>query len=128
MEDDEHLNAFLDAYAGREDMARSSLLFKRYKMREELDKIEPVRHSILWWELSHIITAANNWQVYLCKDPNHFIWFCETQLGYFHFSQLKLRYSNKTNNPNDSPSKRMFGLFSCGAGVHNGSDHINVMI
>ena len=82
MEDDEHLDAFLDAYASREDMARSSLLFRRYKMREELDKIEPVRHGILWYELSHIITAANDWQVYLCKDPNHFIWFCETQLNY----------------------------------------------
>ena len=34
--------------------------------------------------------------------------------GYFHFLLLKLGYSNKTNNPNDSPSKRMFGLFSCG--------------
>ena len=63
MEDDEHLDAFLDAYASREDMARSSLLFSRYKMREELDKIEPVRHGILWYELSHIITAANDWQV-----------------------------------------------------------------
>lgn len=82
MEDDEHIDAFLDAYASREDMARSSLLFKRYKMREELDKIESVRHGILWYELSHIITAANDWQVYLCKDPNHFIWFCETQLSY----------------------------------------------
>ena len=82
MEDDEHIAAFLDAYASREDMARSSLLFRRYKMREELDKIEPVRHGILWYELSHIITAANDWQVYLCKDPNHFIWFCETQLNY----------------------------------------------
>jgi hypothetical protein len=51
-------------------------------MREELDKIEPVRHGILWYELSHILTAANDWQVYLCKDPNHFIWFCETQLNY----------------------------------------------
>ena len=82
MEDDDHLDTFLDTYASREDMARSSLLFKRYKMREELDKIEPVRHGILWNELSHIITAANDWQVYLCKDPNHFIWFCETQLNY----------------------------------------------
>ena len=82
MEDDEHISTFLDAYASREDMARSSLLFRRYKMREELDKIEPVRHGILWYELSHIITAANDWQVYLCKDPNHFIWFCETQLNY----------------------------------------------
>ena len=82
MEDDEHIDAFLDAYASREDMARSTLLFNRYKMREELDKIEPVRQYILWMELSHIVSAANDWQKYLCKDPNHFIWFCETQLNY----------------------------------------------
>ncbi len=82
MEDDEHIDAFLDAYASREDMARSTLLFNRYKMREELDKIEPVRQYILWMELSHIISAANDWQKYLCKDPEHFIWFCETQLNY----------------------------------------------
>lgn len=82
MEDDEHIDAFLDAYASREDMSRSTLLFNRYKMREELDKIEPVRQYVLWMELSHIISAANDWQVYLCGDPNHFIWFCETQLNY----------------------------------------------
>ncbi|MBQ8880745.1 MAG: helix-turn-helix transcriptional regulator [Oscillospiraceae bacterium] len=82
MEDDEHIDAFLDAYASREDMARSTLLFNRYKMREEIDKIEPVRQYILWMELSHIISAANDWQKYLCKDPKHFIWFCETQLNY----------------------------------------------
>ena len=82
MEDDEHIDAFLDAYASREDMSRSALLFTRYKKREELDKIEPVRQYILWSELSHIISAANDWQVYLCDDPNHFIWFCETQLDY----------------------------------------------
>lgn len=82
MEDDEHIDTFLDAYASREDMARSSLLFRRYKMREELDKIEPVRQYILWMELSHIISAANDWQVYLCKDPHHFLWFCQTQLTY----------------------------------------------
>ena len=34
--------------------------------------------------------------------------------GYFHFLLLKFGYLNKTNNPNASPSKRMFGLFSCG--------------
>ena len=82
MEDDEHIDAFLDAYSSREGMARSALLFHRYKNREELDKIEPVRQHILWMELSHIVSAANDWQEYLCKDPNHFIWFCETQLGY----------------------------------------------
>ena len=82
MEDDEHIDAFLDAYASREDMSRSTLLFNRYKMREELDKIEPVRQYVLWLELSHIISAANDWQVYLCDNPNHFIWFCETQLNY----------------------------------------------
>ena len=82
MEDDEHLDAFLDAYASREDMARSMLLFSRYKMREELDKIEPVRQYILWQELGRVIGAANDWQEYLCKDPKHFIWYCETQLNY----------------------------------------------
>ena len=82
MEDDEHISAFLDAYASREDMARSMLLFDRYKMREELDKIEPVRQYILWQELCRVIGAANDWQEYLCKDPKHFIWYCETQLNY----------------------------------------------
>ena len=82
MEDDAHIDAFLDAYASREDMARSTLLFNRYKMRGELDKIEPVRQYILWMELSHIVSAANHWQKYLCKDPEYFIWFCETQLNY----------------------------------------------
>ena len=82
MEDDEHIDAFLDVYASREDMARSTLLFNRYKMREELDKIEPIRQYVLWMELSHIISAAKDWQVYMCKDPEHFIWFCETQLNY----------------------------------------------
>lgn len=82
MEDDEHIDAFLDAYASREDVTRSTLLFNRYKMREELDKIDPVRQYILWQELEHIISAANDWQEYLCEDPKHFIWFCETQLNY----------------------------------------------
>lgn len=82
MEDDDHIDAFLDEHASREDMARSSLLFNRYKMREELDKIEPIRQYVLWFELSHIVSTANDWQVYLCQDPNHFIWFCETQLHY----------------------------------------------
>ena len=82
MEDDEHIGAFLDTYSSREDMARSMLLFNRYKMREELDKIEPIRQYILWQEIDRVIGAANDWQEYLCKDPKHFIWYCETQLNY----------------------------------------------
>ena len=82
MEDDEHIGAFLDTYSSREDMARSMLLFNRYKMREELDKIEPIRQYILWQEIGRVIGAANDWQEYLCKDPKHFIWYCETQLNY----------------------------------------------
>jgi len=82
MEDDDHIDAFLDAYSVREGMDRATLLFNRYKKREELDKIEPVRQYILWVELSHIVSAANDWQEYLCKDPKHFVWFCETQLNY----------------------------------------------
>ena len=75
MENDDSIDAFLDMYASREDQSRSTLLFGRYKMREELDKIEPVRQFILWYELEHILTAANDWQEYLCKDAAHFKWF-----------------------------------------------------
>lgn len=82
MEDDEHIDAFLEAYASREDMSRSRLLFNRYKMREELEKIEPIRQYILWYELDGIITSANDWQEYLCQDAAHFKWFSETQLNY----------------------------------------------
>lgn len=82
MENDENIDAFLDAYASREDMARSRLLFNRYKMRGELEKIEPIRQFNLWYELEHIVTAANDWQKYLCKDYAHHKWFCETQLNY----------------------------------------------
>ena len=82
MESDDNIDAFLDMYASREDQSRSTLLFGRYKMREELDKIEPVRQFILWYELEHILTSANDWQEYLCKDAARFKWFCETQLNY----------------------------------------------
>lgn len=82
MENDENIDAFLNTYASREDMSRSRLLFGRYKMREELDKIEPIRQFNLWYELEHIVTAANDWQEYLCRDYAHYKWFCETQLNY----------------------------------------------
>ncbi len=82
MEDDKYIDTFLDAHASREGMDRSTLLFNRYKMREELDKIEPVRQYVLWMEISHLVSAPNDWQEYLCQDPKHFIWYCETQLDY----------------------------------------------
>lgn len=82
MEDDEHIDAFLDVYASREDMSRMRLLFGRYKMREELDKIEPVRQFNLWYELSGIISWTNDWQEYLCEDAAHWKWYSETQLNY----------------------------------------------
>ena len=31
--------------------------------------------------------------------------------GYSYFRPLKLEYPKKTNNPNDSPKRRTFGLF-----------------
>lgn len=82
MENDEHIEAFLDAYASRENMGRATLLFNRYKMREETEKIEPIRQFILWHELEHLLSAANDWQEYLCKDAGHWKWFSETQLNY----------------------------------------------
>ncbi len=82
MENDENVDAFLDAYASREDQNRSRLLFNRYKMRGESDKIEPFRKFLLWFELEHILTATSDWQEYHSKDAKSFKWFCETQLNY----------------------------------------------
>ena len=81
MEDDEHIDAFLDTYSTFEDISRHALLFERYKMREELDKIEPIRQFILWNKLGGI-TAANDWQEYLCQDAAHWKWYSEVQLDY----------------------------------------------
>ena len=44
--------------------------------------LSPVKHRICVNTYRMEISAANDWQVYLCDDPNHFIWFCETQLNY----------------------------------------------
>ena len=53
-------------------------------------------------------------------------WSKDRGIGYFHFLLLKLGYSNKTNNPNDSPNKRLFGLFSCGRSGRIRTDGIEV--
>lgn len=82
MEDDAHIDAFLDRYASVKDTERPALLFYRYKMREEMDKIEPVRMFILWQKIADIISIPNDWQTYLCEDAAHWRWYCETQLNY----------------------------------------------
>jgi len=81
MEDDEHIDAFLENYSTDWDISRSALLFRRYKIREELDKIEPVRQFILWQVLGDT-ASANNWQEYLCQDAAHWKWYSEVQLDY----------------------------------------------
>ena len=96
MENDERIDAFLDDYASRENLSRPRLLLNRFKMREELDKIEPLRQFNLWYELEHIVTAVNDWREYLSNDPGHLKWICETQL----------RYLNEANRL--SPDERHF--------------------
>ena len=41
---------------------------------------------------------------------------------FFYFFALKFGYSIETKNPNASPIRKVFGLFVCGASVHNGFD------
>ena len=43
MENEENIDAFLDTYASRGDHRNERLLYYRYKVREEMVKIEPVR-------------------------------------------------------------------------------------
>lgn len=83
MEDDEHIDAFLDTNAAREDLSRTELLMNRYKARRETEKYEPVRQFYLWYTLAEIVDKPAFWNAAgWNQDPAHVKWYCETQLHY----------------------------------------------
>ena len=82
MEDEEHIDAFLDANASREDFSRTELLMQRYKMRGETEKYEPVRQTYLWYHLANIVDKPIVWKSVPVSSAEHNRWYCETQLRY----------------------------------------------
>lgn len=82
MEDEEHIDSFLNDNASREDLSRTELLMYRYKMRGELEKYEPVRQTYLWYHLANTIDKPIVWNAVPGASPEHIRWYCEAQLHY----------------------------------------------
>ena len=48
IEDDEHVEAFLDTYATEKNLTKDTLLYNRYRDRDEWDKFDPLRQKRLF--------------------------------------------------------------------------------
>lgn len=61
IEDDEHIEKFLDRYASEEDQSKTALLNTRYFRRGEWDKFEPIRQQRLLQYIDNIIGWDGQW-------------------------------------------------------------------
>lgn len=62
IEDDEHIEKFLDRYAsGGHDISKPELLRLRYHARGEWDKLEPIRQQLLYDSIDRIIGSDAIW-------------------------------------------------------------------
>ncbi len=63
MEDDAHIESFLQKYSSSSDLAREVLLQKRYETRREYDKLEQIRQSNLCVRLDQLLDSRwQSWQ------------------------------------------------------------------
>ena len=65
LEDEEHIHAFLERYATRQDLSADNLLFHRYLRSGEHDKFDPLRQKKMWGVLSDMVYAG------LYRRPDH---------------------------------------------------------
>lgn len=61
IEDDEHIEKFLDRYASGEDQSKAALLNTRYFRRGDWDKFEPIRQQMLFTYIDKIIGWDGQW-------------------------------------------------------------------
>ena len=62
IEDDEHLDDFLNMYASDRDISRTSLLWDRYTNREEWDKLEQFRVHRLYRQIDSLLGDRALWR------------------------------------------------------------------
>ena len=82
MEDEEHLDTFLDDNAADEDNTRTALLLSRYRSRRDDEKHEPLRQFYLWHTIGNLIDAPRNWERLPLDDAERRKWYCEINLAY----------------------------------------------
>lgn len=61
IEDDQHIEKFLDRYATEQDQSKTALLNTRYQRRREWDKLEPIRQQMLFTYIDKIIGWDGQW-------------------------------------------------------------------
>lgn len=121
MEDEEHIESFLDANASREDFSRTELLMHRYKLRGETEKYEPVRQTYLWYHLANMIDKPIVWKALPGSSAEQNRWYCETQLHYI----------NEINGLSTDPAHIVSGTDSidlwCTERIHLGLKLVNAL-
>lgn len=85
IEDDEHIEKFLDRYASEEDLSKITLLNERYRRRGEWDKDEPIRQLALFNSIDSIIGSDMLWvNLGRPRDLNSHVLMSELQIEFLH--------------------------------------------
>lgn len=85
IEDDEHIEKFLESYTSDEDSSKITLLNLRYRTRGEWEKDEPIRQQALLNHIDSLICSDMLW-VNLGRpcDLNISVLLAELQIGFLH--------------------------------------------
>ena len=85
IEDDEHIEKFLDRYASEHDLSKITLLNERYRRRGEWEKDEPIRQLALLIDVDSIIGSDTLWiNLGIPRDLNSNIMLSELQIDFLH--------------------------------------------
>lgn len=86
MEDDSHIEAFLQKYAVSSDLSRDVLLQRRYETRREYDKLEQIRQSNLCTRLDQLLDSRwQSWQdIGKSPDVHHLLYVNDLLLDLLH--------------------------------------------
>lgn len=84
MEDDDHIQAFLDEYSSAEDISRRRLLLNRYRWRRDFEKHESIRKLHLIESLYEVLDVPANWATFGIEDSAYAVWCLKNNLTYLH--------------------------------------------
>lgn len=84
IEDDDHIQAFLDEYSSEEDISRTRLLLSRYRSRRDFEKHESIRKPHLIELLYEVLDVPANWRTFGLEDPAYAVWCLKNNLAYLH--------------------------------------------
>ena len=86
MEDDAHIEAFLQKYSAPSDLSRDVLLQKRYEARREYEKLEQIRQSTLCSRLDQLLDSHwQSWQdIGKPADVHHLLYVNDLLLDLLH--------------------------------------------